>query len=369
MNNVIVKTSGKRVLYFYDEGGICFKDLIFQNKNPKMIFEKARGDFDVIEMSNNEVGIICQDEEGSIVFLRENGNGYLKSTLLKNKLKKVYDKKFTLHKQSEWITVLYTIENENKTILSYQIVDAENETPYAIDEVADKKYYSFTDNLGNLIVFYNKINEFGYRIFKWSEKEWSEYKKAGEGRIKACINEKNSDVFIVSEELYGEKIIFFEKDNLSYVTQKITETKEKSEDAVIFLEGENIWLVREVKDKLYGLKMNREFEIISGPLFFGNDVYKRKYSVKTTEDKYIINECFGYEKNNIPTLIVYKDLYNTSVVELQKTYMESGEEICDFAGIESKKESKEEIEINKLKIRINEAFKRISRIENYLNNQ
>ena len=369
MNNVLIKTSGKRVVYFYNEGGICYKDLVFQNKNPKLIFENARGDFDVIEMGNNQVGIICQDSEGSIVFLRENGSAYLKTTLLKNKSKKVYDKNFSLHKQSEWITVLYTVENENKLILSYQIVDGENETPYAVDEIYDRKYYSFTDNCGNLIVFYNRNNEFGYRILKWSAKEWTEYKKSGDGRIKACIYDEKYNVCMLVEDKFSEKYIYLKKEQFSYEDNIISETNENCEDAVIIFEGEDIWAVRELKDKLYGIKMNRNFEKLSGPLYFGNDVYKRKYSVKTSEADYTLTECFGYEKNKIPTLIVYKNLYNTSVINSPEIYRESGEEICNFAGIECKKESKEEIEINKLKIKLNDALKRISRIENYLNNQ
>ena len=85
----------------------------------------------------------------------------------------------------------------------------------------------------------------------------------------------------------------------------------------MFFEENYLWVIKENKDKLYGTKMNSEFETVSGPMFFGNDVYKKRYCIKTDEKKYKLRKCYGYETNNIPKLIVYKNLYDSGL----KSYM------------------------------------------------
>ncbi len=368
MNNIIVKTKENRVLYFYNDKGLCIKNLINLNTNSKMIYEDARGDFDVIEMSGGEVGIICQDKDGCIVFLRESGREYLKSTLLLNKNKSVYDKHFTLLNHGKWLSVVYIVDYEGKKILSHQIVDKENQTPYAIDEISNDKYFAFTDKGNNIILLYNKENEAGYRIYKWGSKEWSDYIKLTDGNIITAADDYMENIYILSENENRQFYLRADNNSLEFTKIHKTKTDEICNDAVMFFEADYLWVIKENKDKLFGIKMTKEFERVSGPMFFGNDVYKKLYSIKTNENKYKIRNCYGYETNNIPKLIVYKNLYDTSVVIKEKIIKEEGEEICEFAGMPVKKESAEEIEINKLKIKVSDLARRISRLENRINN-
>ncbi len=368
MDNIIVKTRENRVLYFYNDKGLCVKNLINTNTNPKMIFEDARGDFDVVEISGGEVGIICQDKEGCIVFLRESGREYLKSTLLLNKNKSVYDKHFTLLNHGKWLSVIYIVDYEDKKILSHQIVDKENQMPYAIDEITNTEYFAFTDKGNNILLFYSKGFESGYRVYKWGSKEWSDYIKISDGNIMASADDFEENVYLLINNNGRQFYLNAKYNNLEFSKINEKTTGDNCEAAVMFFEDNDLWVIKENKDKLYGTKLNNKFETVSGPMFFGNDVYKKRYSIKTDEKIYRIRRCYGYETNNIPKLIVYKNLYDTSVVIKEKNIKEEGEEICEFAGIPIRKESPEEIEINKLKLKVSDLARRISRLENTINN-
>lgn len=369
MDNILVKTSTKRVLYFYGSKGLCFKDLIRLNSNPKVIFDTSCGDFDVVEMNNGEIGIICQDNEGSIVFLRESGNSYLKTTLLKNKNKIVYNKYFSLHRHGEWISALYIIDYEEKKILSHQIVDRENITPEAVDEISDCKFRSFTDKSGNILLVYQKDNEFGYRFYRWSVKKWSDYTVIAKGILSSAVVDFFDNLYVLYSENGNDYCVFMKVENFTLTETEKISIRGCCDSSVMFTEKEALWIVREEKDRLTGIKYTCDLKEASGPLLFGNDIYKKKYRIKTKENRYVINECFGYETNNVPKLILYKNLYNTSDIIPSKNIIEEGEEICDFAGISVKKEGREQIEINKLKLKISDLQRRISKLENTVNNK
>jgi len=368
MNNILVKTSGKRVLYFYGKKGLYMKDLLRSNSNPKIIFNASEGDFDVIEVDNGEIGIICQDNEGSIVFLRETKDGYLKTTLLKNKSKAVYNKHFTLHSHGGWLSSIYIIDYDGKKILSHQIVDSENTSPFAVDEIKGTTYYSFGDSAGNIILFYNREKEFGYRVYRWGEKEWKDYVFLCEGELKTVSPGREGKFYILYSDGERDQCIVLLKNHLEIRVSGKAEMGKSCENAVMFFEDEFLWVIKEDREKLYGTKYNGEFERINGPLYFGNDSYKKKFRIKTGEKKYVISECYGYETNQIPKLIVYKNLYNTEEV-LRETVRDQNEEIMDFAGISVKKETREQIELNKLRLKITDLQKRISKLENIINNR
>ena len=83
MYDYIIKTLDERTLYFFENGGICVKDLSSKSNKYKVIYEDGVKDFAVEDLGFGKVGIVCQNKAGSIVFIKEDGENYIKTTLLK----------------------------------------------------------------------------------------------------------------------------------------------------------------------------------------------------------------------------------------------------------------------------------------------
>jgi len=197
--NHIIKTANDRVLYFFIKEGLCVKDLLSPSDKYKIIYEEAVCDFCVIDTGYGEVGIVCQDDKGSIIFLRENNETYLKTTLLNNRSQLAYDKYFNLHKHNRWIGLSYIINYQGESLLSYQLVDEENQAPLVVDSVYDFNYFSFINKSNDIFYFYNREKEFGYKIYKWSKKDFCDYEKLGDGKLLSAVNDNKGLYYIVYE--------------------------------------------------------------------------------------------------------------------------------------------------------------------------
>ena len=248
-------------------------------------------------------------------------------------------------------------------------MDREETTPDAVDTVSECNYCSFTDNAGNIVLLYNKERDICYKIFRWSLKQWTESEILCKGLLRCAQNNGREGIYIVFSDDVSDFCAVVENDNLKLSIKKKRNIGKRSENSIIFFEDEHFWIVKEDREKLEGTKYNSELKEINGPLFFGNDVYKKIYRIKTNEKKYLISECYGYETNNIPKLILYKNLYNTTDIHVPKQVTAEGEELLDFAGIPARKESREQIELNKMKLKISDLQKRLSKLENIVNNQ
>ena len=352
MYDYIIKTLDERTLYFFENGGICVKDLSSKSNKYKVIYEDGVKDFAVEDLGVGKVGIVCQNKEGSIVFIKEDGENYIKTTLLNNKSQVYYDKYFKLKLHGNWLGLSYIIEYNNNNILCFQLVDNENEPPLAVDYVINKTYFSFVNESFDRIFFYNKENEFGYKNYRWSKKDFTEYEKIDEGQIVHIINDFSDNFYIVylKNNKYFLKILKQNDDGFIYEDYPL-DFIDLFDEIVMMIENKNLWIVVKRYNFTFGRKTDIN-EISFSPqynFFCDGEIRSFPLSVRDKEKK--AEFLFGTLENGRPELILYKDLYN-----FKNSVKVMGREI--------KKEDtpfyKMGIEINKLSIRLSNLEKKVS---------
>lgn len=352
MKDIVIKTTDNRVLYYYSKEGICVKNLNVAYDNPKLIFPSGVNDFDVIEHSNGEIAVICQDVDGGIVYLTENEKSYLKSTLLRNKSKIPYDKYFRLVKQKNEVIAFYIVEYDGRKILSSQYVETDNSLPYAIDETSNSFYYVFIDESDVLYIFYEKDNKCGYRYFVGGE--WSNYEIIHDGKLKAAIS-YTGDVFLAVASKEQGKII---KLQFSSKEWKISDTDFFSEgdDVCIVYEKANIWILKKADGMVSALKCNMTLDVWDKPMIFGTENNIFKLRIKSIYEKGCPDICFASMCNGMPKTLVYKKLTDcvkryVSADSLSK----SDNQYCDYTDTIKKFN----IELREIKKQINDINKLI----------
>ena len=314
MYDYVVKTFNGRTLYFFMENGICVKDLSSKSNRYNVIFEDGVNDFCVEDLGFGEVGIICQDKEGSIVFLRENNNTFIKTILLKSKSQKCYDKFFKLCLHGNWLGLSYIVEYNDHNILSYQLVNNEHEPPMVVDYITDKNYFTTVDKSYNRIFVYNKNEEFGYRIFKWSQKCFDNYEKLDSGSMLCATNDFSDNYYILYQkegEVYLK--VLKEEDGIFSISDYPLKFAECDDEFSVLIEESNLWIVTKRKGFIFGRKTKVPDINFSSQYNFFQDGDIRKINLSLNDKKVKTQDCFGTIKNLRPELILYKNLYNYEI--------------------------------------------------------
>lgn len=365
--NHIIKTCDERVLYFFIKDGLCVKDLLIPHDKYKMIFKEAVSDFYVTDTGNGEVGIICQDESGSIIFLREKNGSYLKTTLLNNRSKLAYEKNFKLFKHNNWISLSYIINYQGNNILSFQIIDNEEEAPIVVDYISGVEYFAFTDISNDIYYFYNKEGIFGYKIYKWGKKDFCEFEKLGDGDLISVLSDKKDTYYIIYENSNKFYLKIFKKQEFEFSEENFEIDFIKNGDFInMIIEKDVLWITVDRNGFTFGKKCDMENFEFSSSYNFANEGNLINYNITLNEKDYIMEKCFGYSVNMRPKLILYKDLLNTNKVLKPKIEIADEEEFNEFLKIEKEKESENKIEITKLGIRLKELEEKIKKIEEKL---
>lgn len=355
MYDFIVKTYDKRTLYFFLHKGLCVKNLLKSDNKYSVIYEDAVKDFAVEDMGFGKVSIVCQNNEGSIVFIREEDNGYTKTILLKNKSKVYYDKYFHLKLQGNWLGLSYIIEYNGKNILSYQIIDNENEPPMAVDYILGKRYFSFVDSDFNRVFFYNKDNEFGIKIFRWSKKNFDGYKKLDDGELLSVINDFNDNYYLV-----------YMKENKCYLKIIKGESEEGEEsdypldfinlfdEVNLLIENNNLWITVKRYNFTFGKKINKEDVSFSPSYNFFCDKEIKNISLAIHDKDIKCETCFGSVADFKPELLLYKNIcdFKNSHIFLNEISSETPQIPNPL-----------NIAVSKLEIRIKELESKIKELE------
>jgi hypothetical protein len=265
----------------------------------------------------------------------------------------------------ERIGLSYIINYKGKSILSFQIVDGEESAPVVVDYVSNTDYWSYAATNGDLYMFYNRDEDFGYKIFKWSQKDFISYDSFGDGKLISAVGDGNDCYYIVYERdgSFFLKVISnkdFSFDICDYELNFI-----KQDDIVnMMIEKNKLWVIVNRNGFTFGKKCSTDNFEFSSPYNFANEGNLINYSLCINEKDYIIEKCFGYSVNMRPKLILYKDLLNA-----KKTIKPA---VVVFGEDERKEENEDikriKIEITKLDIRLKEAESAIRKIEKIMQN-
>lgn len=156
--------------------GFCVSEKAdFRFLNEKILLKDAFYDFSV---SSNEKGIyvVCQDNNGSIVFFMYDGKIWNSKIILESKDKKARFKNLTLTSIGEFINLFYVVNSKDDNVLVHQILNDGNALPKAIDYVSEIDFSVCKHKTTDITVFYkNADNIYGTKTFKWSKKAFEDF--------------------------------------------------------------------------------------------------------------------------------------------------------------------------------------------------
>lgn len=181
--NFFVKESYGVIWHFYHNShGICFCRMKDENISEyQVLLPEGQEDFDVLIDDSDCIHLVCQNIDGDIVYINHFNGQWRKATLLKAKTSSNYRKDFSVKRVNNWLNLFYCIEYNGKRMLTYQIIDNTDATPYVIDCIKGD-FYTAQDSLGNMyLLFYSEANRtWGIKKYIWSKKEWTEFESVSE---------------------------------------------------------------------------------------------------------------------------------------------------------------------------------------------
>lgn len=185
-NDYIIQRSGGGLWHFFhsDAEGLCLRKKE-DNRwgDHEILLDNAFFDFCVLCDGNDNMHMVCQDMEGSILYLCFHHGQWHKYTLLQSKTKNAYAKHFKLLLTGTQLQLYYTIRSGGKLLLVHQLPGSDYE-PAVVDVVRDslRPFSAVCDDYQNTYLYYqNAEGMLGGRTYQWSRKEFDEFASTGEG--------------------------------------------------------------------------------------------------------------------------------------------------------------------------------------------
>ncbi len=209
--NCFVKESYGVIWHFYHNShGICYCKMNDENiREYQVLLPEGQEDFDILADDSDCLHMVFQNSDGDILYANHFNGQWRKTTLLESKSKGCYPKNFVLKRVNNWLNLLYCIEYNGRRMLTHQIIDGNESTPFVVDCIRDD-FCTAQDSAGNInVFFYSETQQaWGIRRFVWSRKEWTEF-TLSDG-VKDCCN---PFLFIDREDNVH---IVYDRDNCIY---------------------------------------------------------------------------------------------------------------------------------------------------------
>lgn len=173
-----VKASYGVIWHFYhNRHGICFCKMRDEKITEyQVLLPDARDDFDVITDDSDVIHLVCQNTDGDIIYVNHRDGEWKKATVLKSKRSTSYSKDFVIRRMGNWLNLFYCIEYNGNRMLTHQILERDDVSPFVIDCIKDV-FCAAQDGLGNIyLLFYSETKKsYGVRRYVWSQKNWEEF--------------------------------------------------------------------------------------------------------------------------------------------------------------------------------------------------
>lgn len=188
MNCFVKESYGVMWHFYHNTHGICYCKMTDENITEyQVLLPDGQEDFDVLVDDSNCIHMVFQNNEGDILYANHFNGQWRKTTLLKSKSPGCYPKDFSIKRVNNWLNLLYCIEYNGRRMLTHQIIEGTESTPYVIDCIKDS-FCVAQDSSGNIIVlFYSETQKsWGTRKYVWSQKEWADFSPLNQ--LEGCQN-------------------------------------------------------------------------------------------------------------------------------------------------------------------------------------
>ncbi len=165
--------------FFYkSEYGLCFKTKAGAHFNDfEILLKDVQDDFCVISLGNS-IHAVCQDNSGSVLYLKYTDKKWEKITLLASKTGVAYPKYFRLVSVGSFINLYYVINHKEKYMLIHQILNGASPEPTVVDyiSISSRPFSVSSHSSTDLSICYaNSQGICGVRTFRWSQKNYSPF--------------------------------------------------------------------------------------------------------------------------------------------------------------------------------------------------
>lgn len=315
MNNKLIWCENKIWNFYFQNNAIYFR-IIGENGQASQIAGDAYFDFDVISDNKNNIYIIFQDRDGSIIYLSYINRTWHKQVLLMSKTKTAYTKSFKLMMCSELLLTIYTIVKDAKPMLIFQYLNAAS-SPVVADYLspAPRSFFAYPNENCDIDIYYqNSEGILGCKTYIWSKKEFGGFNDIlkdanspfaigknqiaaiSNGRIVYIDNDSKTDLYnSYGSELYapyccildGTKYFMWQQGNLIF---HLKETENGFSIPSKFSSPFSIPVIYEIKSTpkdtvyMYGVQNNNNITLMSPGLPVSVNDFFAKKALKTDEN-------------------------------------------------------------------------------------
>jgi hypothetical protein len=310
MSEHFVKLSHGAIYHFcHNRQGICFCTMTDDKiREYEILLGNGRADFDVLVDDSDTLHLFCQDDTGSILYLKTEEKVWKKHVILQSKTPTSYAKNFNVQRVGSWLNLFYTVEYKGQKMLSHQII-GHSQVPEAVDYILDK-FSVAKDDMGNIYVLYtNHKDELGWRKYVWSQKRWEDF-------VPAAVSGKLSSYNIFVDEVVHVTGVM--DNSIMYIGNNCEQVIGSSGSAPIFMKVRgSLYIVWENRrdGKVWASLSNDNGLTFQSPTEFvtGRFAPIKCYHVAATSFEGIKSDfCYGYIRDNCAVLYLLNGFFNVS---------------------------------------------------------
>ncbi|MBE7049128.1 MAG: hypothetical protein E7393_07225 [Ruminococcaceae bacterium] len=341
MSEYIVKYGDKWWHFFIKPFyGLCFRKKEGSRfSNFEVLLSDACDDFCVLSVEN-QIHLVCQDKNGSILYLVMQDEMWRKTVLLESKSGTVYPKHFTLISIGGFINLFYIIMYKEKYMLVHQIITMEDRPPTVVDRIENTiPPFLVAAHTGTdiSILYENESGTVGTRLYRWSRKTFAGFipvNPSAKCFVRAFRHELGGRVryagFLTVEGI--QNLVYFEKNEAGEYTEPTTVYLDCSKEAapVFCQDGERLYLVWQEAGGIMSSYSINDGKKWSKPIRYmipaGAETVLYGIS-ENGETRYV----YGYAKEQELVLYATPDLSDTIARHEQREFRPEGYDVVEFA--------------------------------------
>lgn len=320
--------------------GLCFRKKEGTRFSPfEVLLPSACEDFCAI-VANDRIHLVCQEENGSILYLTQEGETWQKVVLFESKTGVAYKKYFSMIAAGNFINLFYVIKYQEKHMLVHQILAAEDRPPTVIDRVQCVTMpYSVTMHTGTdiTVLYKNESGTGGERLYRWSKKAFSRFMPVHpSANCQPCcfLPEKDGTVrYAAYQKVEGiYNLVYFEKKpDMSYSQPTVIYLDCRQEAEPIFCRNQQkLYLVWQESGCIMSSYLMNEEGKWSKPIRYMQPSGTRimQYGICQNET---MRHAYGYEKGQEIVLYADEGLLPSVPKKQEIQFKPEGFEAAEFA--------------------------------------